>query len=370
MLSSYKNMFYLGLYQLCRKNYHLLNNQEKEPIHIIGNGWATYHFVKNLNKNKFIPIIISPNEHVLNTPKLIEQLDNPDKSKINIKANNGILIKDKIIDIDPKNKLIFSSNRYYRYKNLVIAIGSEINDFGIKGVDKYTLKLKNIEDIDVLRKELSTNNFLADKKIYVIGGGPTGVELVSKLKSLGYNPTLLEGMNNILNGFDGLTQKTIYNYLVNDKKINVKINESVKEINNLTICTSGGKDYKYDIAIWVGGVKFNGYKKTKLYEKLNEFANIVPRGLSVQDDFSIGNSIYCIGDIVSNKGPPTAQNAKFQARWLAEYFNSNKKIDNEYKVKELGKILHLDDKIYLESKIYTGFLCNYVEKIVDYIYKV
>lgn len=370
MLSSYKNIFYLGLYQLYRKNSHLLNNKEKEPIHIIGNGWATYHFVKNLDKNKFIPIIISPNEYILNTPKLISQLDKPNDKKINIKNVNGILIKDKIIDIEPKNKVIISLNHQYRYKNLVIAIGSEINDFGVKGVNEYTLKIKNSEDIDLLRKELSKINFYTEKKIYVIGGGPTGVELVSRLKALGYNPTLLEGMRNILNGFDNLTQKTIYNHLVQNQKINIKLNESVKEINNLTISTSNGENYEYDLAIWVGGVKFNGYKKTKLYEKLKELSIIVPRGISVRDDFSIGESIYCIGDIVSNKGPPTAQNAKFQARWLAEYFNSNKKTDNKYEVKELGKIIHLDDKLYLESKIYKGFLCKCVEKIVEYIYKV
>lgn len=36
MLSSYKYMFGLGLYQLYKKNSHLLH-KKKKPIHIIGN---------------------------------------------------------------------------------------------------------------------------------------------------------------------------------------------------------------------------------------------------------------------------------------------------------------------------------------------
>ena len=44
-------------------------NKQREKVYVVGNGWGSYYFVKNLNKNKFEPIIIAPNQKVLNTPK-------------------------------------------------------------------------------------------------------------------------------------------------------------------------------------------------------------------------------------------------------------------------------------------------------------
>ena len=41
----------------------LSNNKEKELVYVVGNGWASYYFVKNLDKSKFKPVIIAPNLH-------------------------------------------------------------------------------------------------------------------------------------------------------------------------------------------------------------------------------------------------------------------------------------------------------------------
>ncbi len=363
-MNTYKYIFFLGFYELYKKNAYLFKKQ-KEPVHIIGNGWATYHFVKNLNKDKFIPIIIAPNEQPLNTTKLVNQIDKPDENKILIKNNYGVKIIDTIKDIDIENKVLYSENKYYMYKNLVIAIGSEVNDFGIKGVDTNTFKIKKVEDIDKLRKKLLN---IKEKKVHVIGGGPTGVELVSKLKGLGYEPILLEGMNNILTGFNLSTQNTILDYLKTKDKIDVKLNEKVIEIQPNLIKTNNNS-YPCELAVWVGGVKFNGYKKTDLYKKLDSIAKISPRGVEVDSNFKINDSIYCIGDVVSNKGPPTAQNAKYQARWLANYFNSEFKSEDKYEIKELGKIVHLDNKIYIQSNFYNGFVCKHLENVINWFYK-
>lgn len=364
MINTNKYILGIGFYQLYKKNAHLFK-QEKEEIHIIGNGWASYHFVKNLDRRKYIPVVISPNEFGLDTTKLVRHIDNFDIDNIYLKNYRSLIkFNDTVRSIDPINKIIHTEkNRFFRYKNLIIAIGSEVNDYGIDGVESLTLKVKKLEDIDELRKKLLNSK---SKLIYVIGGGPTGIELVSRLKGLGYNPILLEGMKNILTGFDIKTQNEITNYLI-EKKIDIKLNEKVTLIEK-NVITTDKNSYKYDLAIWVGGVKFNGYKKTELYKSLVSFSKISPRGIEVDSNFKIYDSIYCIGDIVANKGPPTAQNAKYQGKWLANYFNNPKSV-SEYKVEELGKIIHLDDKIYIESKLYNGYLCKYLESIINFIYR-
>jgi NADH dehydrogenase FAD-containing subunit len=145
----------------------------------------------------------------------------------------------------------------------------------------------------------------------------------------------------------------------------------VNKIDSQKIYTNE-KEFNYDLVIWTGGTKFNGFKKTSLFYSMNNIKEIKPRGINVNDDFTINNkkNIFCLGDIVENKGSATAQNAKYQAIWLADYFNNNldeKWIEkNEFKEKELGKIIHLDDKLYVEINFYNGYLNKFFDYIIDF----
>jgi NADH dehydrogenase FAD-containing subunit len=95
----------------------------------------------------------------------------------------------------------------------------------------------------------------------------------------------------------------------------------------------------------------------------------------VGDDFSIGKElgIYCIGDMVANKGPPSAQNARIQGEYLARYFNSgfdkNFLETNKFEVKSAGKLVHLLKDTYLESEYYSGFIPWIVNGIIEWVNK-
>jgi hypothetical protein len=52
-------------------------DNKKETVYVVGNGWGSYFFVKNLDKKKFNPVIIAPNTKVLDTPKLTNLIINP-----------------------------------------------------------------------------------------------------------------------------------------------------------------------------------------------------------------------------------------------------------------------------------------------------
>ena len=82
--------------------------------------------------------------------------------------------------------------------------------------------------------------------------------------------------------------------------------------------------------------------------------------------------------MVANKGPPTAQNAKLQAKWLANYFNkqTNKPLEKQVMIdpfiipnnKETVKLLHLRDKIYIESQYYSGFMPQWMNTMIEHFY--
>jgi len=376
------NIFYLPLASQSNNIFYWfdhMNDKPKEKIYVIGNGWASYHFVKNLDKRKFNPIIIAPNQKVLDTTKLRNRIF--DKEAIVEFSNKyADFVQDELEDINIENKmLITKSGNKYKYNKVVLGIGSESNDYNISGINEYTYKFKSIKDVDIIRDKLSSD--FINKKIYIIGTGVTGIEIASKL-GLSYNIQMIEGLDSILPGYSNKTKSLIFNYMCNQKNIKIDLNNLVKSIDDKTInIKTNNKDLSYfydkknDIIIWTGGVRFNGFEKTKLFNTLSKITTIKERGIEVNDDFTIGseNNIYCLGDMVSNKGNPSAQNARIQGEWLAKYFNNNfnKKYleKNKFESKSSGKLIHLNDNLYLESEYYSGYIPNFIEKIFDFLIK-
>lgn len=369
-----------------------LNNQtetnektnEKIPVHIVGNGWASFYFAKNLNKNIYKPIIIAPNKKVLNTPKLVSKVININE---NVEFDNfhGQIILDVVKDFDIKTNSIILSNDKIEYKYLVLAIGSESNDFGISGVDTQTYKFKTIQDAIILNEKIKL--LKPNAQIYIIGSGITGIELACNLaknnidKNLNKNLNMIDGLKTILFGYNINTQNEISHEIkMNYKNINMMLDNFVKSIDSKKIIctnTSFDRNNENDLIIWTGGVRINGYKKSKLFETLNkisvEHTNkiIGMRGIEINDNFQLGNliNVYCIGDMVANKGPSSAQNARLHGEWLANYFNNNFESTNKFESNINTKLIHLHDKIYVESKYYKGYLPKFIDNIIEYFYK-
>lgn len=360
-------------------------NNEKTKVYVIGNGWGSYYFTKNLDKTKYEPVIIAPNLKVLNTPRLTDLITNSN-AQVEFENPHGKIIQDSVENIDIKNKqIITKSGIILPYKYVVLSIGSEPNDFGIEGVNTHTYKFKTIPDANLIREKLLNSN-LPNKKIYIIGSGITGVEVASKIANMtnqtnNFNVKIIECLETIMLGFNNQTKNIIHNNLLNDN-IQIETNTMVKSINNNIIKILKTKtnsieelkfDNKNDIIIWSCGVRFNGYGKSKLYQTLNKITPIKPRGIEVQNNFSIGENlnIYCIGDMVANKGPSSAQNAKIQGEWLAKYFNSkfddNFLQNNQFESISKGKLVHLSKNIYMESEYYSGYVPKFIDKIIELI---
>ncbi len=357
------------------------NQQQKSTVHVVGNGWGAYHFVKSLDKTKYSPVIIAPNSQVLDTPKLTELVIDPYSQVQFDNPYSDEFILDSVEDIDIVNKqLILKSGSKVKYDIVVLSIGSEPNDFGIQGVDDYTFKLKTIEDANKLRSQL--NNI---QKIYIVGSGVTGIELGSKLNNFGHEIKIIEGLDSILTGYNSNTKTQIYEKIILDyKNIDIFLNTMIKSIDSGNIQALNTLDkssiqlplnMNLELIIWTGGVRFCGYNKTPLFNTLNSISPIKPRGISVNPNFTIGSNpdIYCIGDMVANAGPPSAQNARLHAQWLAKYFNSNfdpnYPITNKFESNITTKLIHLDNETWLESPNYSGYIPKFINGIIEWFGK-
>src|SRR3989338_10323691 len=169
-------------------------------ILVIGSGFGGIYSVKSLlkkfkNKEDIDITLISKQNYFLFTPLLHEVATGTIATKNVIepireiiKSSNFHFIEAEVNKIDFNKKLVFYDNKRIDYDYLIIAIGAKANYYGIKEAEKYTTNLKTINDainiknriINALEKASKTQhkdwlNFI------VVGGGPTGVELIAEM---------------------------------------------------------------------------------------------------------------------------------------------------------------------------------------------
>jgi len=309
----------LGLYDDSQPQY-------KPNVVVIGSGWGASAFVDAIDKSKYNLHIISQDKQRLNQPRMIHDFT-PTYKKLQVEP-----VIDKCLSIDRNYKWILGHNAVYKYDYLVLATGSEPNDFGTKGVQTYCHMFKTANDLEKLKVVLQSPT-----KVTVIGAGPTGIELAFKLKSLGHTVTLLEASSLILPGFSQQMQIET-SKLLESHNITVNLNTKITEVTESAIITQSGPMQRDKVCIWTCGVK-----PTEFVRKLTA----EERQLKTDDTLKFDSNIYAIGDIVAARGPPTAQNAKQMGHYLASHFN-NDFTQTPYKYNEKGRVIDTESTILVE----------------------
>ena len=302
---------------------------EKPTVLVAGYGWATHEFVKHINPRRFNVRIVSERDQRLNQNKMIGLMASSYTSAL------VPVIKDRCVSIDKERNVVKGAGGgEYPYDYLVVATGSEVNDFGIPGVKEHCMPCKTGEDIEAIRAKQSEG-------AVILGAGPTGVELACALKKRGVaNIRLIEAADTLLPGFSLQFREAALARLVK-KGIQMQFGELVQKIDRDQIVTKRGA-IPYgptDLLVWTCGVK------------PVEFA----RGLVADDNLSAGPNIFVMGD-ACRKGPPTAQNAVQQGRYLADYFNGRFAKKEPYAFRELGRCVDLGDGHLIEVKGFLFFL--------------
>ena len=84
-----------------------------------------------------------------------------------------------------ENILEFCDDLKLSYQYLVICTGSIPNSFFIKGVDENCYFFNDVHDLNKLNSFLKKlQNTALHKKLFIVGGGPSGIELACKIKDL------------------------------------------------------------------------------------------------------------------------------------------------------------------------------------------
>lgn len=264
--------------------------------------------------------------------------------------------------------------RNFAYDTLVIAVGSTINDFGIKGAKEHAIALDTPQQAErfhqklhnaILRAQTQADAILPGQlEVVIVGAGATGVELAAELhkatrEMTAYgldkiNPdrdisiSLIEASDRLLPALPSRMSQSVEKEL-RKLKVNLYIGERVTEVSNKGIRTHKGRYINSALVVWAAGIKAPSFLRN-LNLSTNTINQIeVLSTLQSKDD----QSIFALGDCAAcpqkpgskSMVPPRAQSAHQQASLLIK---SIKKIILQkdatlptYTYKDYGSLVNL-----------------------------
>ncbi len=305
----------------------------KKPIVIVGAGFSGITVALNLKiLNPSLPILVVDSEsNFIFKPLMYELLSKEIRmweaapQFENIFSDAGVtFLKNSLKKINfEENVLEFSDQLKINYQYLVLCTGSRPNSFSIRGVDENCYFFNDLNDLTKLQAFLKKSQTDSSaKKLFVVGGGPSGVEIACKINDLFVNKfqiTIIEKSNEILNS-NKIFNREEAEKALEKRKINVCLNSTVREVsqNQISISNESGiTNLEKDVVIWTAGVKANlSYLEDGISQRKGR--------ILVNDKLQIKNHTNCfaIGDISIIEGmedlPVTAQVAMQEGNHLAK----------------------------------------------------
>jgi NADH dehydrogenase len=238
------------------------------------------------------------------------------------------VVQDTMTSVDPQRKLVICKAKQYRYDELVIAIGSVTTYFGIQGMADHCYGIKSLEEIQKFQNHIQQEVVAKqlDNEYFVIGAGPTGVELagalneylrelriINRLKHSRAKVTLVEAAPRILPRSSTTADKLVRRRL---RQVGIKVmtNHKVEALDDDMIVIDG-KKYSTKTAVWTSGVANNPF-----FAKHEHLFHLAPNGrVNVDKHLLAAPHIYVIGDNNTVKYSGMAWPALHQATFVAKH---------------------------------------------------
>ncbi|ABM71301.1 putative NADH dehydrogenase, transport associated [Prochlorococcus marinus str. MIT 9515] len=305
----------------------------KKPIVIVGAGFGGMTVASNLKRlNPSLPILVVDSEaRFLFKPLMYEVISEelsmwettPEFSKIF--SDLGItFLRNCLTKIRFDEKILeFNDDLHIGYEFLILCTGSVSSNFSVKGVDENCYFFNNLKDLTKLKSFLKQfQNNKIKKNLFVIGAGPSGVEIACKIHDTykdKFDISIVERSNEIL-GQNKIFNREEAEKALERRKINILLNSTVQEISEKKISILNDSEIKkleQDVVIWTAGIKPN-------LPYIDEQVKQIKGRILVNNKFQIENYLnsFAIGDISIIQGmeelPLTAQVAMQQGDHLAK----------------------------------------------------
>ena len=273
------------------------------------------------------------------------------------------------------------------YDQLILALGTDNNDFGIEGVSKYAVSLKTLKDGEHIRNRILESFRVATQRLHagdisdseltfvVIGGGASGVELAGSMSeyleilgkdygdsSIKPRIILVEAQDQLMkNTSDKFSRKLVD--ILRNRGVEVLLEAKVKKITESGLLLGDGRVIESKNIFWTAGVK-----SSPIVSDLHGEGLIKKNGRIVVDDHLtipgfpnvhvLGDNAYPVPDDKGIIPPQTAavavQEGKFLGKALALKINSGR---------EFPRFLYKDPGIMLSLGRFVG-LCQFSNGII------
>lgn len=214
-------------------------------------------------------------------------------------------VQGRVTQVDHDTKSVsIEGEKTLSYTTLVLAYGSVVNDYGIKGVLKYARQIQSVEGSFALRNELAALvDEITSRRVVVVGSGAVGVETAAQLAHFlrsRFNDATVRHQVVMLTAGDSVLSRD-KDYV--RKHAQERLEQLGVEIRFGALLTAVGKDHveysqgkksqklESDLTIWAGGLKPNPAIKIKgLQQNQNRQFAPLPTLELVPD-------VYVLGDI-------------------------------------------------------------------------
>jgi NADH dehydrogenase len=328
---------------------------DKKRLVIIGGGFGGISLAKKL-KDLDMQIVLIDRHNYHTFQPLLYQVSTgglePDSiaypiRKILKRLKNFHFRWAEVQAIDPRNREVITSigNLYYDY--LVMATGTRTNFFGNKGIEEFSMPMKNVPQSLNIRSLMLQNFERADDcddqevrrglmNFCIIGAGPTGVELAGAFAELKKNVFpkdyrhlnveemeihLFEGLDRVLPAMSTHASAKAQKFL-EAFDVKIHLNTLVSGYDGDVITIKDGSSMRTRNFIWTAGVTgaaISGFGQETLVEKQNRFkVNPYNQLPGYENIFAIGDIAHMVTEDFPQGHPQVAQPAIQQGEHLAK----------------------------------------------------
>lgn len=306
----------------------------KKQIVILGGGFAGVYTYLSLMRNaatkNFDVLIINNTNHFLFTPMLHEvatgslaehQIVESLRS-IMQKRGGEVLVAD-VLDVNLDRKKISTPEGDVGYDVLVVALGATTQFYGVTGAAEHSYVLKTLQDaarlkgkfIECFDAAINIKDVEERKKLLtfsVIGGGPTGVELVAEMADLFFETliplygdkihkneitlTLINRGKEILHMFDE-SLRTSALAVLRKKGVKVLLDVVVKEVTAAEVVLEDGTKIPSMHTMWAAGVSPTSIKIDPEVERDRSGRILIDSHLRIKGH----TDVFALGDIAAQQ---------------------------------------------------------------------
>jgi NADH:ubiquinone reductase (H+-translocating) len=218
---------------------------------------------------------------------------------------NVEVVLDKIEHLDAARRVVNGKKKSYPYDKLVLALGSVTTFFNLEGVAKHAYGIKSLKEINDFQAHIHEEivQKRLDKEYFIIGAGPTGVELAAalnnhlkairhlyRLRGTHSKVTLVEAAPRILPTMSATASRKVTRELKR-QAIRVLTNHKVESMDANSV-TIEGKAHATTTAIWTSGVA-----NSPFFTRNHEHFHLAPNGRVIVNPYLEAlDHVYVIGD--------------------------------------------------------------------------